>query len=185
MDECGRGSLAGPLVAGAVVFKTTNKRIIEMLNAPLRDSKKLTRLARSRVFAQKDELPIVYKFESVTVAEINQQGIAWANKQIFLRLASKIKADQYIVDGNIKFESPLRSIVHGDNKRPQIMLASILAKVYRDNMMRRMHRKFPLYHWNKNAGYGSREHLDALRRFGPVPPHRLLYVRSTLGLSGD
>jgi len=181
LDECGRGALAGPLVAGAVVLSDTYEKIVGLLPSPLRDSKRMTKLQRQHIYDLRDHIPITFSIESISVDEINEKGITWANKEIFIRLSRQIKADQYLVDGNISFqESGFISVVHGDNLHPQIMMASVLAKVYRDRLMATLHNEHPLYHWDRNVGYGTGEHISALSKFGLTPHHRQLFAYSAL-----
>lgn len=178
LDECGRGSLAGPLVGAIATINVGIDEFLSLIKTPLRDSKKLTEIQRNKIYLIKDDLPISYAIESISVRQINNNGIAWANKEVFKRLFKKIKCDQYLVDGNIKFnKSKVLSVVKGDNIHPQIMLASVIAKVYRDNLMAELHQKYPLYHWDKNSGYGCKEHQEALLKNGPTPHHRTLFIR--------
>ena len=181
LDECGRGSIAGPLVAGGVIFLSSSKKIVSLLPSPLRDSKKLSAKQREKIYSIKDDLPIIFQLESISAEEINENGITWANKEIFLRLITKLTAEKYLVDGNIKFNEPnVESIVHGDDLHPQIMLASILAKVERDNMMSGFHHKYPHFNWENNSGYCTREHLSALRQYGLSPLHRIIFANTAL-----
>ena len=178
LDECGRGSLAGPLVGAIAIIHTDLENFLEQLKTPLRDSKKLTPKQRQTIYALKDELPISYAIESITVDEINTKGITWANKEVFLRLVKRAESDQYLVDGNLCFSDPrITSVIKGDNLHPQIMLASVLAKVYRDQLMCELHQDYPHYGWSSNAGYGSSSHQQALLEYGPTPHHRTLFIR--------
>lgn len=181
LDECGRGAFAGPLVAAAVVINHDLESFLSLLPSPLRDSKKLTEVQREKIFALRDKLPISYKIEEISVADINDRGMGWANKTIFERLVSKMKAKIYLVDGNLKFDNPnIQSLVKGDNRCYSVMLASILAKVYRDSLLKKLHCEYPAYLWDKNSGYGTKEHLDSIRRVGTTPLHRLKYVHTYL-----
>lgn len=179
LDECGRGALAGPLVAAAVVI--TNKQFLNNCPIPIRDSKKLTPLARTKLVDFLRAKPIVYKIASIAVDKINDHGISWANKQIFLNLVNQIKADQYIVDGNINFsQTNITSQVKADNDVLEVSLASIIAKVYRDNLMAKLGTNFPHYCWHQNAGYGTLIHRQAISTHGPCPHHRTLFIRKVL-----
>ncbi len=181
MDECGRGAFAGPLVAAAVVINGDLESLLSSLPAPLRDSKKLTEIQRNKIFAQKKKLPILYKIEEVSVEEINEHGMGWANKIIFERLMTKVKATIYIVDGNLKFSNPaVRTLIKGDDKCYQVMLASIIAKVYRDNLLSNLHLAHPQYGWNLNSGYGTKYHLNVIRQAGITPYHRTKFVDTYL-----
>lgn len=181
LDECGRGSLAGPLVAGGVIFLKSTKKIVSLLPAPLRDSKKMTEIQRLKIYEVREGLPIIYLTESIGVDDINTRGITWANKEVFLRLTLKMTADKYLIDGNIRFDDPkMESVVRGDDLYPQIMLASILAKVERDLAMTEYHKVHPQYNWANNSGYGTREHLYALKNYGLSPLHRKMFANSAL-----
>lgn len=179
LDECGRGSLAGPLVGAIATINIDISKFLKMLKTPLRDSKKLTEIQRNKIYLIKDDLPITFAIESISVEEINENGISWANTEVFKRLFEKIDCDQYLVDGNIKFDNPkVTSVVKGDNIHPQIMLASVIAKVYRDTLMTSLHQEFPQYQWDKNSGYGCRSHQEAIIKHGPTPYHRTLFIRN-------
>lgn len=172
LDECGRGALAGPLVAAAVII---HKR----LTVPLRDSKKLTSHQREIIVNQLNPDLITTKIEVISVELINQLGIGWANKEIFHSLINQIDADHYIVDGNLKLTSvkSYESKIKADDSVPEVMLASIIAKVYRDDLMRQFHNHFPIYDWAANKGYGTVKHLHAILQYGPSLYHRPKFLR--------
>ena len=179
LDECGRGSLAGPLVGAIATINIPIEAFISLLNTPLRDSKKLSEIQRNKIYLIKDKLPINYAIESVSVEEINNNGINWANIELFNRLFNKLECDQYLVDGNLKFNNQkVLSVVKGDNIHPQIMLASVIAKVYRDELMTVLHQQYPEYGWKKNSGYGSSTHQEAIKTYGATPHHRSLFIRN-------
>lgn len=181
LDECGRGSLAGPLVAAAVCINVDIQQFPSLLPAPLRDSKKLTEIQRNKIFAARRKLPITFKIEEISVAEINEKGMGWANREVFERLMKKIKAKVYMVDGNMKFKDyHVQTLIKGDDKCYQVMLASIIGKVYRDNLLKKIHRDFPQYGWDKNSGYGTKMHIVALKEFGISPHHRTKFVSTAL-----
>ena len=181
LDECGRGAFAGPLVAAAVIINTDLASFPSLLPVPLRDSKKLTETQRNKIVSVLPKLPIVYKIEEVSVSEINEFGIGGANRQVFERLMARVKATIYIVDGNLKFANPaVRTLIKGDDKCYQVMLASIIAKVYRDRLMISLHQDFPHYGWDKNSCYSSKHHLDVLRTRGSCLHHRLQYVATAM-----
>jgi ribonuclease HII len=173
MDEVGRGCIAGPLVAAATVLNTQ----CSVLN--LKDSKKLTSKQRERIYQQLLKSQIIFAVEFISVEEINQFGIGWANKEVFKRLSAKIAADVYIADGNLKIEG-VTSVVKADSKIPEVMAASIIAKVTRDKYMSNLHNRWVKYCWHRNKGYGTALHLSALRRCGPCKHHRKLFVRKVL-----
>lgn len=183
LDECGRGAFAGPLVAAGVIINDLES-LLALLPAPLRDSKKLTEIQRNKVVAILPKLPIAYKVEEISVIEINEHGMGWANREIFERLISQIKATVYIIDGNLKFSNQaVHTLIKGDDKCYQVMLASIIAKVYRDNLLKRLHLDYPDYGWDKNSGYGTKNHLNAIKKIGSTPHHRHQYVETFLSHS--
>lgn len=184
MDEVGRGSLAGPLVAAAVILRCKNpghnfKRVV----SKLQDSKKLTRTEREKISKDLLKCGIEYRIESISVRQINNRGMGWANKEIFRKLIKKIPADKYIIDGNLKISTKnesgkIRSLVRADATRKCVMAAAIIAKVFRDNFMGELHCQHPNYGWSTNSGYGTKQHIAAIQKFGTVRHHRDLYVES-------
>lgn len=181
LDECGRGAFAGPLVAAAVVINSDLELFSSLLPVPLRDSKKLSENQRNQIYALRKKLPIKFIIEEISVDEINERGMGWANKEIFERLVRKIKAKVYVIDGNLKFKNTnIQCMIKADNACYPVMLASILAKVYRDNLLTDLHREFPSYGWDRNSGYGTKEHLSAIRLGGVCRHHRTTYVNTYL-----
>ena len=177
MDECGRGAFAGPLVASGVIIDHDSVSFPSLLPAPLRDSKKLTKIQRNKIYAVRRQLPIKFVVEEVSVEEINQMGMGWANKVIFERITRRLKAKIYITDGNLKFANlSIQSLIKADGKCYQVMMASIIAKVYRDKLLSRLHRQYKNYGWDKNSGYGTAFHTQAIKDFGITPYHRVKYV---------
>jgi len=176
MDECGRGPLAGPIVAAAVVLSAK----CEVLRSKLNDSKKLSAKKRNILHKKLLKSGSVIEIEIISVRQINSQGIGWANKELFKRLAKKVLAEKYIVDGNLKLGKKITSLVKADTKIPEVMAASIVAKVTRDKIMRDLHEQFPHYGWQSNMGYGTKYHISALREHGPTKHHRKLFVSTAL-----
>ena len=177
-DEAGRGPLAGPVVAASVVFK--NNVTIEGIN----DSKKLSEKQREELYPK-----IIERAASVGVSVISHGMIDKINilqasllgmKNATFRL--KIKPDLILIDGNKCFESKIKSIavIKGDSKSFAIAAASIVAKVVRDNIMKRLDCYFPKYLWVKNKGYPTREHIEAVKLFGPSSLHRKSFLRNIL-----
>ena len=184
MDEVGRASFAGPLVAAAVIPKSrvSIRQIKTVLGKELRDSKKLSKLQRRWVIEKVTPL-VRWKVTAITVEEINAYGIGWANQEIFRRLARMLPAKRYVVDGNVKFGpgfETLKSKIKADDKVPQVMLASVFAKFHRDMLLAQMAKEFPVYGWERNAGYGTKFHRQAILKHGICVYHRLLFVRTTL-----
>ncbi len=185
LDEVGRGALAGPLLAAAIVIKCPAQKIITTAPAPIRDSKKLTKKQRLQLFKFIQSLPIQFAIESISVSEINKQGISWANKTVFTNLINQIQAQKYIVDGNLDFSTHpktalIQSQTKADNFILEVMLASIVAKVARDNIMAKLHIDSPHYSWDQNVGYGTLSHRQAILKHGPSPHHRTLFIRNIM-----
>ena len=117
--------------------------------------------------------------EIISARQINTKGMGWANKEIFRRLKNKIPADKYIADGNLKIAG-VTSLVKADTKVPEVMAASIIAKVFRDRMMTVLHEQFPYYGWQSNKGYGTKFHIVAIREHGLTKYHRKKFVETAL-----
>src|SRR5215472_4455756 len=152
MDEVGRGAYAGPLVAAAVVLPPLFRHPL------LRDSKLLTARQRELVDKVIRRRALAYAIAEVSVEEINTRGLGWANVEIFRRLVDLVQADGYCCDGKLRIPAsrPVHTLVGGDRLVPAVSAASIIAKVYRDDIMRRMHDQAPHYNWASNKGYGAR-----------------------------
>jgi len=175
VDEAGRGPLAGPVVAASVVF---DERIeIDGIN----DSKKLTSKEREQLEKEIKQKALAYSIFVVDVDEINKLNILrsslFAMEQSILQL--ELKPDLILVDGNYKLNLSIenRPIVKGDSKCFSIAAASILAKTYRDRLMIELSEKFPEYKFHKNKGYPTREHIEAILKFGPCEIHRKKFLR--------
>src|ERR1035437_6281734 len=174
MDEVGRGSFAGPLVAAAVAFE----KEFEWFNQ-LNDSKLLSPTKREHLSKLILENAI-YFIETIEIEEINQKGIGKCNQQVFARLVKKIlnehdgKKVHFLIDGRKqKIESDnLEYIVKGDTKIISIAAASIVAKVFRDKLMRDLASVYQGYDFAKNKGYGTKFHRDAIKELGLCAIHR-------------
>jgi|TARA_Y100000034_G_C6864209_1_gene393666 ribonuclease HII len=170
VDEVGRGSLVGPVYAAAVILKKKlNKK-------KLKDSKKLTK--RNREILEKHiKKNSHWSIGSASLKEIEKLNILNASllamKRAIIKL--KIKPKQVLIDGNkvpkIKNYN-LKYVIKGDEKIPEISAASIIAKVSRDRLITKMSKKYIKYSWNKNAGYGTKDHLSAIKKFGITKYHR-------------
>jgi len=182
VDEAGRGPLAGPVVAAAVIFDS--KTIIEKVN----DSKKVSEKVREQLYDIIIEQAVDYGVGIVdekTIDKINiLQATMMAMKEAVNNLS--ITPDLILIDGNRTFESKLetRSIVRGDSLSFSIAAASILAKVTRDRIMKISSENFPEYLWHKNKGYGTREHIAAIKIHGPVSLHRMSFLGNILDQDG-
>ena len=177
VDEAGRGPLAGPVVAGAVIL--CRKRI-----AGLDDSKKLTAKRRAELEAE-IKAHCTWAVGIAQVHEIDRLNIFGATMLAMARavaaLCEQVGAEpcEALIDGNLTpagrcdlWRWPARAIVGGDGKEPCISAASIIAKEHRDRLMRALAGEHPQFGWERNKGYGSREHLDALQAHGPTQHHR-------------
>ena len=170
VDEVGRGSLVGPVFAAAVILKKKlNKK-------KLKDSKKLTKKNRE-ILEKHIKKNSHWSIGSASLKEIEKLNILNASllamKRAIIKL--KIKPKQVLIDGNkvpkIKNYN-LKYVIKGDEKIPEISAASIIAKVSRDRLITKMSKKYIKYFWNKNAGYGTKDHLEAINKFGVTKHHR-------------
>lgn len=172
VDEAGRGPLAGPVVAGAVVIPL-HVDLPEGLN----DSKKLTPAKREKLFHQLlEHSDVIAATGMATAKEIDELNILRATHLAMRRAvdALPVKADFCLIDGlPVKgFAYAQEAIVKGDSKSLSIAAASILAKVTRDHMMEELDLVYPGYGFAAHKGYGTKQHMEALRRLGPCPEHR-------------
>ncbi len=171
LDEAGRGCLAGPVVAAAVILPKD-------FNHPLlTDSKKLTARQRETLIDVIKNQAIAYAIAEVDHAKIDEINIYKASVLAMHKAVDKlaIRPDHLLVDGNRFIEYPFiphTCIVKGDSKFFSIAAASILAKTYRDHWMKEAAEQFPGYGWERNAGYPTIEHRKAVLRLGPTPIHR-------------
>ena len=175
VDEAGRGPLCGPVVAAACILP--DGLVIEGLN----DSKKLTPKKRDQLFDFICENAIAYCIAEASVEEIDQLNILEADLLAMRRAIDglSVKADFALIDGNVArdFQIPARAIVKGDATSPSIAAASILAKVTRDRLCIELDAQYPQYGIAKHKGYGTKVHMDALRKYGPSPIHRKQFIR--------
>ena len=170
-DEAGRGCLAGPVTAAAVILPR------DFENALLNDSKKLSEKQRAALapIIEKEALCFhVVHLEPIIIDDINILNASiQAMQESILQLTPQ--PEFIIVDGN-RFKPvgkiPFQTIIKGDGKYLSIAAASILAKNYRDAYMDRIHEEYPMYQWNKNKGYPTQEHREAIQQFGITPYHR-------------
>ena len=175
VDEAGRGPLCGPVVAAAVILP--KGLYIEGLN----DSKKLTEKKREALFDIICDSAIAFCIAESTVEEINRTNILEATLSAMRKAIKGLtkQADFALIDGNIAkdFPIPAKPVIHGDAISPSIAAASILAKVTRDRACLELDRDYPQYGIAKHKGYGTKEHMEALRTYGPAPIHRTKFIR--------
>ena len=180
VDEAGRGPLAGPVVAAAVILDPT------VAIAGLGDSKRLSAQRRAELDLRIRERAVSYAVARVDVDVIDTINILQATMQAMREAVGQLDPapEEVLVDGNRcpALPCPVRAVVRGDSSVAAISAASILAKVARDREMIEMDRRYPEYGFARHKGYGTRAHLDALLRFGPSPIHRLGFapVKSSL-----
>ena len=168
VDEAGRGPLAGPVVAAAVIIDQNN--LIE----GIKDSKKLSKNQREELYVKITQ-NYIWSIGVVGPKEIDEINILEATKKAcVLAVEGLIKQPSVvIVDGNMKFsDKRFVSYIKGDDKSISIAAASIIAKVTRDKMMELLHQEFPYYFWAKNSGYGTKEHISAIEKYGYSVHHR-------------
>jgi ribonuclease HII len=184
-DEAGRGPLAGSVFAAAVVWSpevldnAEHASWLEMLN----DSKQLSDKQRATLRPLIEQYALAWAVVEVTAEEIDRINILQASITGMQRALDKlaIRPQHILVDGNKwkpyipageVLEVPARTVVKGDGKYLSIAAASVLAKTYRDEYMQRLHEEYPMYHWDKNMGYPTKAHYQAIREFGITPYHR-------------
>jgi len=171
VDEAGRGPLAGPVVAAAVIIDQNN--LIE----GIKDSKKLSKNKREELYVKITQ-NYTWSIGVVEPKEIDEINILEATKKAcVLAVEGLIKEPSVvIVDGNMKFsDQRFVSYIKGDDRSISIAAASIIAKVTRDRMMELLHQEFPYYFWAKNSGYGTKEHISAIEKYGSSIHHRLSF----------
>ena len=175
IDEAGRGPLCGPVFAAACILP--DGLVLEGLN----DSKKLTPKKRDKLFDLICENAIAYCIASASVEEIDELNILEADLLAMRRAIDglSVKADFALIDGNIArgFQIPAKAVIGGDAKSPSIAAASILAKVARDRDCITLDEQYPQYGIAKHKGYGTKQHMEALRTYGPSPIHRKQFIR--------
>lgn len=180
VDEAGRGPLAGPVCAAAVILP--DGAVIEGLD----DSKKLTEKKRERLYDIIKETAVAYSVAYGTLEEIETVNILEATYLAMNRAIEglSVKPDFALIDGNrvprgIKI--PCETVVKGDSKSMSVAAASVLAKVTRDRLMLEYDKKYPEYNFKKHKGYGTKEHTELIKQYGPCEIHRLSFLKNILG----
>lgn len=180
VDEAGRGPLAGPVCAAAVILPEG------AVIAGLDDSKKLTKKKREKLYDIIKQTAVAYSVAYGTLEEIETVNILEATYLAMNRAIEglTIKPDFSLIDGNrvprgIKI--PCETIVKGDSKSMSVAAASVLAKVTRDRLMLEYDKKYPEYNFKKHKGYGTKEHTELIKQYGPCEIHRLSFLKNILG----
>ncbi|OYX85351.1 MAG: ribonuclease HII [Flavobacteriales bacterium 32-34-25] len=193
-DEAGRGCLAGPVTAAAVILSPTFN------NSILNDSKQLSEKVREKLRPIIEEQAVTFAVTHLLPNEIDEINILNASMKGMQESVLKLNVvpEFIIVDGNRSLNAklglknttgkqftaeeiellksiPNQSIIKGDSKYLSIAAASVLAKTYRDEYMDRIHEEFPMYNWKKNKGYPTKEHREAIRKYGPTKYHRMSF----------
>jgi len=171
VDEVGRGCLAGPVVAAAVILPP------HVRLDGVRDSKQLRPEVREKLAEQIRAQALAIGIGMCTPEEIDRLNILNAALEAMRRAVANLKLapDYLLIDGNRCFSDPpcpAEPIIKGDRRSLLIAAASIIAKTTRDALMQRLHEEFPVYDWDRNVGYPTRAHYEALARYGPSPYHR-------------
>lgn len=179
VDEAGRGPLAGPVYAAAVILPD------DVLIPGINDSKKLSEKKREELFEVICEKAVAYAVESVDEQVIDEINILNATFLAMNRAVERLapQPDFVLIDGNRirNMVLPHETLVKGDSKSISIAAASILAKVSRDRFIREQAKLYPEYGFDKHKGYGTAEHTEALRKYGPCPIHRRSFLKKILG----
>ncbi len=177
VDEVGRGPLAGPVVCAAVIMPLEKELLVEGVD----DSKKLSEKKREELAKLIKERAIAYTVYEVSEKEIDEINILEATKLGMKNALSalKIQPDTVLTDGNMTLNIPYpqQSVVHGDALSYSIGAASIIAKVYRDHLMDDFAKLYPAYSFEKNKGYGTAAHIQAIKEVGACPIHRKTFIK--------
>jgi ribonuclease HII len=175
VDEAGRGPLAGPVVAAAVIF------LPNVFIEGVDDSKVLSEKRREDLFGKIIKESIAHSVSVVSVERIDEINILNASLLAMKRSVHKLKVqpDLILIDGNKSFKNkiPTITIVKGDKKSLSIAAASILAKVTRDRIMKKLAIEYPVYKWEKNKGYPTKQHRESIKLNGTSPFHRKTFLR--------
>lgn len=182
-DEVGRGPLAGPIAAAAVVLDIRHLKDSELILG-IKDSKKLARKKREEIAEIIKKRAVSYSIAVVNNDKIDQRGISWCNNEVLRRSVEGINvpvnmvlSDGYAVN-NLGIDNEF--IIKGDCKSASIAAASIIAKVYRDNLMDEYSLEFPMYNFSRNSGYGTKEHIEAIRKYGTCRLHRRSFLKNII-----
>jgi len=189
VDEVGRGPVAGPVYVCALIIESDKlEDFIQSVGLPLRDSKKLTEKMREKWFAKIQEYAklgfLKYSVSSANSAEIDEKGIAVCIKACAQASVVKLNKEKdktkVFLDGGLFVSKDFiqETVIKGDENIPVISLASIVAKVLRDEKMKDFDKEYPEYLLEKNKGYGTKAHLDAVKKFGLTELHRKSFLKN-------
>ena len=194
IDEVGRGPLAGPLVVCACAVRSGADVISLFPKGMLRDSKKLSEKVRITIVEQVERYvdagDVIFGIGEMSAEQIDTLGLSPAIREATARALAKVHdkgvaRDSFIfLDGSLKADSsfPQETIIKGDEKIPEIALASIIAKVYRDTLMRKVSDAYPEYGFASHVGYGTKAHYDAIEKHGLTPLHRRSFLKKVTGM---
>ncbi len=178
VDEAGRGPLAGPVVAAAVIFSK------KVFHKEINDSKKLSEKKRAELYEWILENCSTYGVGVIDHVEIDEINILQASLKAMKIAVEKLNAKPQLIliDGNKSFASEIKtkSVVKGDAKSFSIAAASIIAKFTRDKLMRKASEKYPEYLWAQNKGYATKTHREAVKKYGASPMHRKTFIKKIL-----
>ena len=177
IDEAGRGPLAGPVVCACVIMPLDEDKLIDGIN----DSKKLAEKKREELYDKIIERAIAYSIVEVDERTIDRINILNATKLGMKRALDglKVKPDIVLIDAvKLDTDLPQDNIIKGDAKSYNIASASILAKVYRDRLMDELSEKYPQYNFAKHKGYGTKEHIENLKKYGKCELHRETFIKN-------
>lgn len=195
IDEVGRGSLAGPLTIASVCYQPTINQQVDKERFLIKDSKKISPKKREKLAFWIKKQALIFSIKNISPKTIDRKGVVFAFEKgvlsVVKKIIKKINRQKFVVliDGflvkkiNSVFKNKLifqQALVNGDNRCFSIASASIIAKVYRDQLMIRLSKKYPNYHFDKNKGYGTKEHFKALKIFGLTKIHRRRYLKKFL-----
>lgn len=175
IDEAGRGPLAGPVVCACVIMPMDEGSIIDGIN----DSKKLSEKKREMLFEQIKEKAITYSVVEISEREIDEINILNATKKGMLEALNTLdcKPEIVLIDAvSLDTNIPQEGVIHGDALSYNIACASILAKVHRDRLMVDLSKVYPDYGFEKHKGYGTKLHIENLKKFGACPIHRTSFI---------
>ncbi len=179
IDEVGRGPLAGPVVTCAVILPDDSSILY------VDDSKKLNHGKRERIAEKIKQEAISYAFGMISPEHIDEMNILNATKHAMVSAAARLtpQPDLLLIDAvELNTEIPVKAVVHGDAKCYSIAAASILAKEFRDDYMREQAKLYPQYGFDKNMGYGTKEHIEAIEKYGLTPIHRKSFCKNFVRL---